>query len=271
MENLTLNQVINNNLINKTLLYLEYHKYLHDHASIINKRLVDLKKDKKLLEQSLCIMHRCKIYKIHLNHNGVYYTLFKQLESLLLNISLNKQSRNKNKLIFNNCWNINLGRLINAQGASGFEMQHNIYKGKGVSECIIKKKWKSIWHLCKDILNLFDNEYGRDEDYAVAINCMNSHEHFVKFHVDSSDITHQYCLALGNYKNGETEIIINGNSHVIDYYYRIVKMDGRNKHRVLPCKNIDESFVRFGVIWYKLYDRTKFQVDPIYKGCDFVV
>jgi hypothetical protein len=265
MSDITLKYAINNNCIEKAIVFLELNKFLKKHEVFMqNNNLRDLKEDEDKMKKSIWIMQRTKMFNAHWYLNGIYYPLFKRLEILLINLNITTQSRNKNKKVFNNNWNINLGRLINARGCTGFEKPHNIDSSKGVSACIIPNKFKPIWNICKRILNMFDEDYGKNNDYAVAINCMNSLDHFVKFHVDSHDISHQYCLALGTYKGAETEIIINGKSIIIDYYYRIVKMDGRCRHRVLPFYDYNNSYIRFGIIWYKLYDRRKYKKDEIY-------
>ena len=80
---------------------------------------------------------------------------------------------------------------------------------------------------------------------------MTKPEQYVKKHVDSDDISHQYALALGNY-SGANLRCYDENDNVLgdfDYHRKICKMDGR-----LPHELIQDNFKgkRFCVIWFKL-------------------
>ena len=271
METTTISEIVETKQFSKALLFLEYHLFLNKNKHLLDQRLSDALENVENIRKILFVMHRVNIYQIHLHHNAVFYNHFKALERLLNNINNNKQARNKKKDIFNNKWNINLGRLINAYGATGFTIKHNIYKGKGVSECKIPKKWKIVWNLCKHILLLIDEEYADGDYFAVAINRMDKQNHFVKSHIDKFDLCHQYCLTVGNFEGGETEIEINNTSIIRNYWYRILKMDGRLPHRVLPFKNYKLHHVRFAIIWYKLYDPKIVKKRPILKTAEFVV
>ena len=60
-------------------------------------------------------------------------------------------------------------------------------------------KWKKeLWSLSKELISLVDPDFA-DGEFVVNYSCMTKPEQYVKKHVDSDDISHQYALALGNY------------------------------------------------------------------------
>ena len=125
-------------------------------------------------------------------------------------------------------------------------------------------KWKlNLWDLSNQLITLIDPDFAAGE-YIVNYACMTKPEHYVKKHVDSEDISHQYAMALGDYKNAylrlydEEENVLGG----FDYNRKVLKMDGR-----LPHELMSEGFEgqRFCVVWFKTYDHRKTQADPVFK------
>jgi hypothetical protein len=91
---------------------------------------------------------------------------------------------------------------------------------------------------------------------------MTQPEHFVKRHVDSDDISHQYSMALGEYSGAYLRCYDEEDNALgdFDYQYEVCKMDGR-----LPHELISDDFEgeRFCVVWFKTYDHRKTEPDPI--------
>jgi hypothetical protein len=195
--------------------------------------------------------------------------LMNKIEKILKTVKETKQYRDKTKkLRFNLEWAFLLGEgTTSALGAKSFETPHNFKPGRGV--CVTKvesrklPQWKKeLWDLSKQLITLIDPDFAAGE-YIVNYSCMNKPEQYVKKHVDADDISHQYALALGDYKNAALRLY-NENDRVIgdfDYHRKVCKMDGR-----LPHELISDGFEgqRFCVIWFKSYDHRKTEADPIF-------
>jgi hypothetical protein len=124
-------------------------------------------------------------------------------------------------------------------------------------------KWKlELWDLSKQLITLIDPDFATGE-FVVNYSCMNKPEQYVKKHVDSDDVSHQYAMALGNYKNAALRLY-DADDNVIgdfDYHKKVCKMDGR-----LPHELVSDGFEgeRFCIIWFKSYDHRQTKADPIF-------
>ena len=193
-------------------------------------------------------------------------SLMFEIEKILQEVKAKKQYRDQKKEKFNLEWAFLLGHTCNALGATSFETPHNFKKGKGVAVKPVEErnlpKWKKqLWALSKELITLIDKDFAAGE-YVVNYSCMTQPNHFVKKHVDSDDISHQYAMALGEYSGAylrcyDEEDNVLGD---FDYQYEVCKMDGR-----LPHELISDDFEgeRFCVIWFKSYDHRKTEADPI--------
>ena len=195
--------------------------------------------------------------------------LMDEIETILKTVKETKQYRDKTKKVrFNLEWAFLLGEgTTSALGAKSFETPHNFKPGKGV--CLTKvetrtlPKWKlKLWDLSKQLITLIDPDFAAGE-FVVNYSCMSKPEQYVKKHVDSEDISHQYALTLGDY-NGATLRMYDDEDHVLgefDYYKRPCKFDGRLPHEV-----ITDNFtgIRFTLVWFKCYDHRKTEADPIF-------
>lgn len=200
--------------------------------------------------------------------------LMDKIEQILKRVNYDKQYRDKTKKTkFNLEWAFLLGHNISALGAKSFETPHNFKKGKGVCVTPVETrnlpKWKiELWKLSKQLLMLIDPDFASGE-YVVNYSCMTKKEQYVKKHVDSDDISHQYALALGNYRNASLRCYDEHDNVLGDFDYnrKVCKMDGR-----LPHELVSENFEgeRFCVIWFKSYDHRKTEPDPICKEPCFV-
>ena len=195
--------------------------------------------------------------------------LMTEIEKILKTVKHNQQYRDKTKKVrFNLQWSFLLGEgTTSALGAKSFETPHNFKQGRGV--CLTKvasrklPKWKlELWDLSKQLITLIDPDFAQGE-YIVNFSCMNKPEQYVKKHVDSDDISHQYALALGDYKNA-TLRLYDADDKVLgdfDYHRKVCKMDGR-----LPHELVSDGFEgeRFCIVWFKTYDHRKTKADPIF-------
>ena len=194
------------------------------------------------------------------------FSLMLEIEKILRKVKAKKQYRDQKKERFNLEWAFLLGHNISALGAKSFETPHNFKKGKGVCVTPVEErniaKWKKeLWALSKELITMIDPDFAAGE-YVVNYACMTQPEHFVKKHVDSDDISHQYSMALGEYSGAylrcyDEEDNVLGD---FDYQYEVCKMDGR-----LPHELISDDFEgeRFCVVWFKTYDHRKTEPDPI--------
>ena len=99
-----------------------------------------------------------------------------------------------------------------------------------------------------------------DAMHAGIASLLRSH---VKKHVDSDDVSHQYAMALGDYKNAALRLYDEHDQVIgdFDYHKKVCKMDGR-----LPHELVSDGFEgeRFCVIWFKSYDHRQTEADPIF-------
>ena len=108
---------------------------------------------------------------------------------------------------------------------------------------------------------MIDSDFAAGE-YVVNYSCMTKPEQYVKKHVDSEDISHQYAMTLGSYK-GAALRMYDDNDNILgdfDYYKKVCKMDGRLPHEVITN---DFQGTRFTLVWFKTYDHRKTEPDPI--------
>ena len=199
--------------------------------------------------------------------NELRKTLMWEIETILEKVKLKKQYRDQKRKKFDLEWSFLLGHTCNALGATSFEAPHNFKQGRGVNLTPVEDrnlpKWKKqLWALSKELITMVDEDFAAGE-YVVNYACMTQPEHFVKKHVDSHDISHQYAMALGDYSGAylrcyDEEDNVLGD---FDYQYEVCKMDGR-----LPHELISDDFegTRFCVVWFKLYDQRKMAPDPIF-------
>ena len=198
--------------------------------------------------------------------NELRKTLMWEIETILEKVKLKKQYRDQKRKKFDLEWSFLLGHTCNALGATSFEAPHNFKQGRGVNLTPVEDrnlpKWKKqLWALSKELITMVDEDFAAGE-YVVNYACMTQPEHFVKKHVDSHDISHQYAMALGDYSGAylrcyDEEDNVLGD---FDYQYEVCKMDGR-----LPHELISDDFEgeRFCVIWFKSYDHRKTEADTI--------
>jgi hypothetical protein len=199
----------------------------------------------------------------------VKLNLMNKIETILKTVKDTKQYRDKTKKVkFNLEWAFLLGEgTTSALGAKSFETPHNFKPGKGV--CLTKVEtralpsWKlKLWDLSNQLITLIDPDFAAGE-YVVNYSCMSKPEQYVKKHVDSEDISHQYALTLGDYDGAKVRMY-DDEDHVLgefDYYKRPCKFDGRLPHEV-----ITDNFtgIRFTLVWFKCYDHRKTEADPIF-------
>ena len=200
--------------------------------------------------------------------------LMTQIEKILEEHPQKTQYRDNNKKVrFNLEWSMLIGHTTNALGAKSFETPHNFKKGRGVyvkpvEERTMSKWKKELWALSKELISIVDPDFA-DGEYVVNYSCMTKPEQYVKKHVDSDDISHQYALALGNYSGAKLRCYDEEDNVLgdFDYHRKICKMDGR-----LPHELIQDNFKgkRFCVIWFKLYDHRKAEPDPICRTPQYV-
>ena len=195
--------------------------------------------------------------------------LMSKMEQILKGVKQTKQYRDKTKKVrFNLEWSFLLGQNISALGAKSFETPHNFKKGKGVCLTPVESrklpKWKlELWDLSKQLIQLIDPDFA-DGEYVVNYSCMRKAEQYVKKHVDADDISHQYALALGDYKNAKLRLYDEHDRILgdFDYDHKVCKMDGRLPHELISEGGFEGE--RFCVIWFKSYDHRKIEPDPIF-------
>ena len=149
-------------------------------------------------------------------------------------------------------------------------MQHNLKAHEQVYIRDARESGKPKWikHLYSDhlvpLLEEVDPQYaGKHEDYAVQVTLYDSSKRdSCKEHADKDDIAPQLMMTLGDFTGGELAVTdSNGKCTNVDLKDRIVKLDARQTHKVLPFEGI-----RISVIWYKRYDRTMDAIAPIMIG-----
>lgn len=124
-----------------------------------------------------------------------------------------------------------------------------------------KPQWqKDLWsrHLVPLIELVAPEWAGTHEDFAVQVNIYTD-GCYCKPHRDEHDIDVQYGLGLGNYSGGALQMTsVDGVATDVDIRRRIVKMDARNSHKVLPFEG-----TRISIFWYKRYDRRMESATPV--------
>jgi hypothetical protein len=199
----------------------------------------------------------------------VKLNLMNKIETILKTVKDTKQYRDKTKKVkFNLEWAFLLGEgTTSALGAKSFETPHNFKPGKGV--CLTKVEtralpsWKlKLWDLSNQLITLIDPDFAAGE-FVVNYSCMNKPEQYVKKHVDSDDVSHQYAMALGNYKNAALRLYDEYDKVIgdFDYHKKVCKMDGRLPHELMSDGFEGE---RFCIIWFKSYDHRQTEADPIF-------
>ena len=189
--------------------------------------------------------------------------LIDELESQCDSYTKAGQQRDKsNKKQFSLEWQFAAGRSIRAltteAGNPTWAYKHNFKDGKGVymrdvADSTKTPQQKALYAKACELLPLIDADYaGEYKDYVVNFSCMSEPElHYVKQHTDDDDIKFQYALVLGDCTGGELKVWdSHGNEQVIDYKNKILKLDGRLPHEVLPFTGR-----RYCIIWYKVFDR----------------
>lgn len=200
--------------------------------------------------------------------------LMDKIEEKLKLVRSEAQYRDKIKRErFNLKWAFLLGFNCSALGAKSFETPHNFKEGKGVCITPVESrklpKYKlELWALAKELLQLIDSDFAAGE-YVVNFSCMDSPEHYVKKHVDADDISHQYALALGDYKNAYLRLYDEDDNVLGDFNYhrKVCKLDGRLPHELVSTGFEGE---RYCVIFFKTYDQRKTEPDPIFRAPCFV-
>ena len=218
--------------------------------SVRAQQIADLRAELKSIKDALCELKKQE--------------LMDKIEKILQGVKQTKQYRDKTKkLKFNLEWAFLMGYNCSALGAQSFETPHNFKKGKGVYIKPIEErklpKWKQeLWALSKELITLTDPDFAAGE-YVVNFASMTKPEQYVKKHVDSEDISHQYALTLGNYRNAYLRCYDEEDNVLgeFDYHRKIFKMDGRLPHEV-----ISENFEgeRFTIVWFKTYVNADLQL-----------
>ena len=69
MSDITLKYAINNNCIEKAIVFLELNKFLKKHEAFMqNNNLKDLKEDEDKMKKSIYLMQRTKMFNAHCNY-----------------------------------------------------------------------------------------------------------------------------------------------------------------------------------------------------------
>jgi hypothetical protein len=199
------------------------------------------------------------------------YVLLQQYEKL-------GQARDKkHKNSFSLEWQFAAGRSVRAlttkAGNPTWCYKHNFIDGKGVymkdvADSTKSPAQKALYAKACEILPLIDADYaGQYKDYVVNFSCMSDSElHYVHKHTDADDIQFQYAVVLGNCTGGELKVWDSrGDTHIIDYRNKILKLDGRLPHEVMPFQGR-----RYCIIWYKLFDRRMTVAAPIFEPARIV-
>lgn len=131
-----------------------------------------------------------------------------------------------------------------------------------------KPQWqKDLWdsHLVPLIELVAPEWAGGHEDFAVQVSIY-SDGSYCHSHRDEHDIDVQYGLGLGNYTGGALQMTsADGVAIDLDIRHRIVKMDARNSHKVLPFQG-----TRISIFWYKRYDRRMGSAAPVSDSFEIV-
>ena len=176
-------------------------------------------------------------------------------------------------------WWFNMGRTVQQEGFApkldgtcAFETPHPWHKKKSVYmddplTSASKPYWKKeLYILAGQVLEIIDVEYMRDGDWCLYVSCMLAGKCEVKRHEDRKDVSHQYIIFLGNYKNAVLELESpredsKGTLLQFSESHKVLKCDARCKHRVASA---GFEGVRYCVTLYKMYDRRLSKPTPVY-------
>jgi len=222
----------------------------------------------------------CRLFKVFLYRcrSGSIGALIDELECQCDSYTKVGQQRDKSKKKeFSLEWQFAAGRSIRPAtteaGNPTWAYKHNFKDGKGVymrdvADSTKTPQQKALYAKACELLLLIDADYaGEYKDYVVNFSCMSEPQiHYVKEHTDDDDIKFQYALVLGDCTGGELKVWdSNGNEKVIDYKNKILKLDGRLPHEVLPFTGR-----RYCIIWYKVFDRRMDKPAEIFEPAEIV-
>jgi hypothetical protein len=226
----------------------------------------------QLNKERFCLFQKKFLY--HVANVIFIYRLqvIKDLEVMCGNITTHQNAR-PNTINADFCFSI--GYTINVKGRLGFETPHNIPERAGYYVCTkdpLERSlpmWKkSLWLKARQLLDLYDPVYAAGE-YVVQFSRMSSASHSCKMHQDSKDISPQYIMYLGNYRNAILQAFDQeGRSYrCFSKPYLMLKVDGRLNHQVL-MENF--SGIRYAVIFYKMYDFRQPFLAPLFFPPEYV-
>ena len=194
-----------------------------------------------------------------------------------LYIKPGQQRDKKKKATFFLEWQFYAGRSIRAkttkQGNPTWCHEHNFKNGKGVylrdvADSTKSPQQKILYAKACELLSLIDSAYAGDhKDFVVNFSCMSKPiQHYVKKHTDAEDIQFQYALVLGDCTGGDLKLWDSrGNEHVLNYHNKILKLDGRLPHEVMPFTGR-----RYCIIWYKVFDRRMIRPAEIFEPAEII-
>ena len=202
---------------------------------------------------------------------------FDILLALMQKVTRNEQERDKKHNLLKLKWQFGIGRTVNRWQSKlnkeknylrphNFKPTHlvnfqNIDERKGKT-----KIQKELYHAASNLLLDIDADYAKNEDYIINFSCMNQ-ESYVKKHTDKEDLTYQYLISLGDFEGGELKAYNkNGKPFIFSNKRKIVKLDGRLQHEVLPVT----SGSRYAIIFYKIFDRTMTKPCELFENPVFV-
>ena len=199
------------------------------------------------------------------------------IEGILDTVKMDTQYRNGNKKdTFHWDFSMQIGRTTNALGAAkgAFNTRHHFEKGRGVYMGNIEDrkipKWKlNLWKKSKRIIQLIDPDFAANDDFVVQYARMSNPNHHCKKHVDALDVSHQYALALGNYRGAKLRVYDAQDKPTGEYDYKrkILKFDGRLPHELVMD---DFQGTRYSLVFFKMYDRRQTERAPIFHTPTFV-
>ena len=188
------------------------------------------------------------------------------------------QSRDRARKTFSWRFQFTIGRTVRALttevGNKTWCTPHNFLPGKGVYSLAMgvlkdplsggkQEQQKAIYVEAIELMKLVDASYVAHGDFVLQVALMTDPKrHYCKRHTDDDDITFQYGVGLGNYRGGElvTWDSSGARQAPIDMRRRLVRLDGRLPHMVGSFKG-----TRYSLYYYKLYDRSISERQPIYE------